>query len=161
MSDPSPVPPAPEPGVFRCVHGVWDAGTARIMMVGDLDLAAAAYARDTIRRAQDEAGDVVCDLGYVSFLDLAGLQVLVEAAAYARQQNTRLTVANSPPLLPRILRLFRAQGLTELEAHLAPAAPLTRDQRTAPDEQNQLRRALRQTRDRESSTHSRRRLRDH
>lgn len=170
MSDPpavTPGAPAPESGVFRCVHGARDAGTARIMMVGDLDLAAAAYARDVIRRAQAETGDVVCDLGYVSFLDLAGLQVLIDAAAHARQRNARLTVANSPPLLPRILRLLELQGLLELEGHSAAAAPLPRDPPAAPDEQHEHRRAMRPTPttrahgDHDSSTHSSRRRRDH
>lgn len=145
MSDQPPILPVPETDVFRCVHGARDAGAARILMVGELDLAAAPYARAAIRRAQEESGDVVCDLGYVSFLDLAGLQVLIDAAAHARQHATRLTVANSPPLLPRILGLFRLEGCIELEGDPATAAPPARDQPGAPGERAEHKRALRQT----------------
>ena len=169
MSDPSAVPtgaPFPESEVFRCVRGAAEAGSALIIMVGDLDLAAAAYARDAIRRAQEEAGDVLCDLSYVSFLDLAGLQVLLDAAAHARQHDTRLTVANSPPVLPRILSMFRLQDCIELEGDHGSAAPLSQDGPVAPDEQREQKRTMRRapaTRahgDREI-THSPRRRRDH
>jgi anti-anti-sigma factor len=125
MPDPSAVPPAPDPesGLLCCVHGASEAGVVRIMMIGDLNLTAATHARDVIRRAQDEAGDVLCDLGYVSFLDLAGLQVLLDASAHARQNNMSLTVANSPPLLPEILQLFRLEGCLELEEAATASLP--------------------------------------
>ena len=56
----------------------------RIVMVGELDVATAGRARDAIRRAQDDAAEVICDLGDLSFIDVCGLHVLLDASAHAR-----------------------------------------------------------------------------
>jgi anti-anti-sigma factor len=164
MPDTSAVPPAPDPesGLFCCVHGASEAGVVRIMMIGDLNLAAATHARDVIRRAQDETGDVLCDLGYVSFLDLAGLQVLLDASAHARQNNRSLTVANSPPLLPEILQLFRLEGCLEIDDALTTSLPV--EQPVAVDERRRAVRPTPATRahdDQHAGGHSVRRRRDH
>jgi anti-sigma B factor antagonist len=95
------------------------AGAARLKLTGDLDLATADHARAAIRSAQDESRILICDLAELSFIGVAGLRVLMEAAADAERTGRRLIVANSPPILTRMLRLLRLDHALEV-----PAAPL-------------------------------------
>ena len=48
---------------FFCLRHPADADSIRIVMVGELDVATAGRARDAIRRAQDDAPEVICDTG--------------------------------------------------------------------------------------------------
>jgi anti-anti-sigma factor len=107
---------------FFCLRHPAHAGVVHILMVGELDLAAADYARDVIRRAQIEAAHVICDLSDVSFIDPRGLRVLIDAAARARRHDARLNLAN---ISPRVLRLMALDALLEEDA-LPSAAPLAR-----------------------------------
>jgi anti-anti-sigma factor len=97
------------------------AGAFRLMMVGELDLVTAEHARTAIRRAQNETGALICDLGDVWFVDLSGLRVLLDAAAYAELTGGRLTLANCPPIVPRMLRLL--DDVQEIRATPRPPAP--------------------------------------
>jgi anti-anti-sigma factor len=49
-------------------------------MAGELDLAASVSAHECMRRTQDGPETVVCDLGALSFIDVSGVRVLVDAA---------------------------------------------------------------------------------
>jgi anti-anti-sigma factor len=95
------------------------AGTARLGLTGELDLVTAARAGAAIRRAQDESRLLICDLRDLRFIDLTGLQVLLDAAAHAKRTGSRLIVANSPPSLPCMLRLLELDHALEV-----PATPL-------------------------------------
>ena len=55
-----------------------------LVMAGELDLAASVCVHECMRLAQDRAETVVCDLGALSFIDVSGVRVLVDAADYAR-----------------------------------------------------------------------------
>jgi anti-anti-sigma factor len=79
-----------------------------------------------LRRAQNETRTLTCDLGDVWLVDFSGLRVLLEAAARARQSGARLTIANCPPFVQRMLRLLKLQDALEIQApprHAAPPAP--------------------------------------
>ena len=106
------------PGLrFACDrHGT---ETARLTFMGELDLATAARAAARIRRAQAEPRVLICDLSGVWFLDVAGLRVLVDAAADAERAGRRLLVANAPSILRRMLRLLQLEHALE-----APALPM-------------------------------------
>ena len=93
------------------------------MLVGELDLVTADSAREAIRRAQDETSALICDLGDVWFVDFSGLRVLLEAADHARQTGARLTIANCPPLVPRMLGLLELQDALDIRSAPRPAAP--------------------------------------
>ena len=74
------------------------------MMAGELDLAASVCAHEM--HASDpgpRAETVVCDLGALSFIDVSGVRVLVDAADYARGRGTRLAIVNVPPVASRVL----------------------------------------------------------
>lgn len=98
--------PAPEPAIgpwFFCLRHPAEAQCIRIVIIGELRLATASRVRSVIRRAQDDAGEVICDLGDVFSVDAFGAYVLVDAAARARHNGVRLTFLHSPPLVRRIL----------------------------------------------------------
>jgi anti-anti-sigma factor len=103
-------------------------------MVGELDVATVDRARGAIRRAQDDAEEVICDLSDVSFIDVFGLHLLLDASAHARNTGARLILVHSPAFIHRILGALGLQGVLEMEPrwpsspHLGPAdcAPANR-----------------------------------
>ena len=135
----SAVAPEPEAGAwfFSLRHPVED-GSIRIVMVGEFDVASAGRARDAIRRAQDDAAEVICDLGDVTFIDVCGLHVLLDASAHARRTGARLIVVHAPAFIYRAFAVLGLKGALELDSrspavpHLGPAdcAPAKRRART-------------------------------
>jgi anti-anti-sigma factor len=124
-----------EPRDGSVFSGYWLAdsvGVGGSMLVGQLDLVTAARARTAIRRAQHENRELTCDLGDVWFVDVCGLQVLVEAAALAERTAADLTPANCPAPLARMLRLFKPHAGIEIQvrrpfpATARPARPRPR-----------------------------------
>jgi anti-anti-sigma factor len=76
-------------------------------MAGELDLAASVCAHEM--HASDpgpRAETVVCDLGALSFIDVSGVRVLVDAADYAHGRGTPLAIVNVPPVASRVLGLL-------------------------------------------------------
>jgi anti-anti-sigma factor len=61
----------------------------------------------------------VCDLGDVWFIDLSGLRVLLDATTRAEQTGTRMTVADCPSIVPRMLKALGLQDAVDLEAQAA------------------------------------------
>jgi anti-anti-sigma factor len=112
---PSTRPPEPATGPwFFCLRHPVVAQCIRIVIIGELRLATASRVRSVIRRAQDDAREVICDLGDVSSVDAFGAYVLVDAAARARYNGVRLTLVHSPPVVRRIfvrLGLDNALGM--------------------------------------------------
>jgi len=100
------------------------AGAVCLRLTGELDLVAAERARVAIRRAQALSAVLVCDLGDLSFIDLTGLRVLLDAAAHAERTGRRLIVANSPPILPRMLGLLGLDDALEVAAAPLRTAPI-------------------------------------
>jgi anti-anti-sigma factor len=135
----SAVAPEPEAGPwFFCLRHPVEAGSVRIVMVGEFDVATAGRARDAIRRAQDDAAEVICDLGDVSFIDVCGLHVLLDASAHARHTGARLILIHSPAFISKALVALGLEGALEMDRrsptvpHLGPAdcAPANRRART-------------------------------
>jgi anti-anti-sigma factor len=110
------------PGLSCFWLGAADGG-GRLMLVGELDLVTADRAREAIRRVQDKTAALICDLGDVWFVDLSGLRVLLEAAARARRTGARLTIANCPPIVPRMLVLLQLVDALDIQAAPRPVAP--------------------------------------
>ena len=119
----SAVAPEPEAGAwfFSLRHPVED-GSIRIVMVGEFDLASAGRAREAIRRAQDDAAEVICDLGDVTFIDVCGLHVLLDASAHARLTGARLILAHGPAFVWRALERLGLDRALERDSR-SPALP--------------------------------------
>ncbi|HEX6696170.1 MAG TPA: STAS domain-containing protein [Solirubrobacteraceae bacterium] len=99
---------------FFCLRYPAEAGSARVLMVGELDLAAASEARCALRRAQNDAMTVICDLGDVSFIDLRGLHAILDAAAHARCTGARLAISNPSPVCAGLLGVLGLEGHIEV-----------------------------------------------
>ena len=106
------------------------AGRARIVMIGEFDLATAASAGIVIARAQADSRSVVRDLRDVSFSDVIGGRVSHDAAAHARRNGGRATLAHCPASLRRLLGLLGLKHVLEIEA----PAPAPRSRPRAPSD---------------------------
>jgi anti-anti-sigma factor len=95
---------------FFCLRHPVENGTIRVAMVGELDLASAARAARAIRRAQRDGAEVICDLGDLSFVDVCGLHVLLDASAYARRTGGRLIFSHLPAFVHRHLEMLGHAG---------------------------------------------------
>jgi anti-anti-sigma factor len=121
---PPPFPHSPESQTgtwFFCLRHAVHAGAIGIVMVGELDIAAADDARDVISRAQADAAEVICDLHDVSFIDPCGLHVLLDAAAGASRHNARVTLANPSVCVRRLIGLLGLEAV--LQADAVPSLP--------------------------------------
>ncbi len=101
---------------FRAFRLPAGPGSVLLMLVGELDLVTADDAREALRRAQAQTRALICDLGDVWFIDLAGLRVLLDATARARLTGARLTVTNCPPLVAEMLAVLRLEDRLDLQA---------------------------------------------
>jgi anti-anti-sigma factor len=99
--------------------------TVRVAVVGEIDLATAPVLRDrllTVLREQTPAVLVV-DLAGVTFLDCAGLGVLVDASNAAVHAGRRMRVSHPQPTVRRILDMAGLLGvLTAPTDRSLPAA---------------------------------------
>jgi ABC-type transporter Mla MlaB component len=81
--------------------------------------------------AQARTRALICDLGDVWFIDLAGLRVLLDASARARLAGARLTVTNCPPIVADMLAALRLEDGLDLQA--APPVLASRSSGTGRD----------------------------
>jgi anti-anti-sigma factor len=131
-----PPPPAHRPESrtgpwFFCLRHAVHAGAIGIVMVGELDSDAADDASDVICRAQADAAEVICDLHDVSYIDARGLQALLDAAASARRQNTRVFLVNPSASVRRLTDVLGLEAVLQADTGPSPAALPPADRRTA------------------------------
>jgi anti-anti-sigma factor len=86
---------SPEP--FRCeVRNAID-GVVALTPVGELDLQTAGEVRAALRDAQAPGlAVVILDLRELTFMDAAGVHLLVETDAWAREASVRLMIVPGP-----------------------------------------------------------------
>ncbi|HEX4811453.1 MAG TPA: STAS domain-containing protein [Nonomuraea sp.] len=90
-------------------------GTVTVTVSGELDIATTELLRGRLLWLLQESGRaqaVVLDLRRLSFIDAAGLGVLVALHDQARRRRTPLRLTGVPPAMRRLLRV------TGLDAHL-------------------------------------------
>ena len=104
------------PPLFTCARTDARAGTTRVQVTGELDLATAERLERTLRDAQAEARQVVLDLRRLTFMDCSGMRVILGAAQRARQAGDRLTVVPGPAQVERVFTLTGADNVIEMAA---------------------------------------------
>ena len=82
--------------VCGCVKAGLDA--ARVHVAGELDVATAPQLEGTLRDAEQQARLVVLDLRELTFMDCAGVHLLVDASTRARTRGDRLVVLRGPTI---------------------------------------------------------------
>ncbi|TMR04344.1 STAS domain-containing protein [Nonomuraea turkmeniaca] len=93
-------------------------GTVTVAVSGELDIATTELLRSHVLALLREAGRarhaaVVIEVSRLSFIDAAGLGILVSVRNHARRQQTPLRIAGVTPAMRRLLRI------TGLDGHLA------------------------------------------
>ena len=103
------VAPTPSEGClaaqFRCRLSCEGTAAAWIMAAGDLDVAGAPQLARTVDGALACARLVVLDLRRLTFLDGAGVGVIVSASTSARRAGGRVLLISAPAELQRVFTL--------------------------------------------------------
>lgn len=106
-------------------------GEVHVALAGELDLATVPIADREIRQAQDSAHNVQLDLGALTFIDAAGLGMVMAANLRAREVGSRLAVVYQRSLCVR--RLFELiEADRALDVVDGPAAAPARRNGTRP-----------------------------
>ena len=90
-------------------------GTARVALVGELDISTAPRLEEELRRV--EAGSprvLVLDLSKLTFMDSTGLRLLIGADARAREAGRRLVLIRGNEMVQRVLRVTRLDERLEI-----------------------------------------------
>lgn len=94
-------------------------GTVTVSVSGELDIATTELLRSHLLELLQEAGRgrpgdvaVVVEVSRLSFIDAAGLGILVSVHNHARRRRIPLRIAGVPPAMRRLLRI------TGLDGHL-------------------------------------------
>jgi anti-anti-sigma factor len=86
--------------------------TTRVVLAGELDGAAAAALSEELRQVTaDLVGDLVVDVGLLTFIDSTGLSLLVSLHKQVRASGRSLTIAD---LTAMTRRLFQITGLDQV-----------------------------------------------
>jgi anti-anti-sigma factor len=85
-------------------------------VAGDLDLAAAPRLIEALHDLEQEACLIVLDLGETTFLDVAGVHVIVDASIGARRAGHRLLLMGASAGVQRVLALTGASRQVEVGA---------------------------------------------
>jgi len=99
-------------------------GAAPVVRIcGELDLYSAPQLRDELLRAVRRHGPRLClDLGDVTFLDCAGVSVLLAARRRARLQDGWIRISHASPRARRTLTLLGLQQAFQLGTPALPTA---------------------------------------
>jgi anti-sigma B factor antagonist len=110
--------PYERPG-FRVAVDVSD-GIHLISVFGEVDVASAPAVGQALQEAEvSTATSVVLDLAGVTFLDSAGIRVLMDAVAASRSSQNKLSVRRD--YQPQVDRVLAIAGVIEALPHLATA----------------------------------------
>jgi anti-anti-sigma factor len=91
--------------------------TTRVVLAGELDGASAPSLSGQLRQLIPElVGDLVIDIGLLTFIDSTGLSLLVSLHKGVRASGHALTVAETTPMARR---LFQITGLDQV-LHVEP-----------------------------------------
>ena len=86
---------------------VRDAGTVRVRLRGELDLAGAPTLSDRLRRLRERGEPVVLDLDELEFIDMSGLRVLLAACDEANRDGWSFAVTRGSAQVRRLIGLVR------------------------------------------------------
>jgi anti-sigma B factor antagonist len=107
---------------FRCTLRQSGREAAWVRVRGELDIATAPRLRQTLREAVLRARRVVLDLRELTFMDCAGIHVIVDASNDARQAEGQLVLVRGPSHIDRVFTLTGTWDALEI-VDLDPVAP--------------------------------------
>ena len=92
-----------------------DAGSVRLRLRGELDLASAPALADRLDELRDRHADVVLDLDELAFIDMSGLRVALSAAEEASRDGRSFAVTHGSPAVRRLVELVQLDGQLPLD----------------------------------------------
>jgi anti-sigma B factor antagonist len=93
---------------FSCSRRAESGGLVRLLLAGELDLAAVPRFRKVLGDIQDDSGRVLLDLKALTLIDCAGLSVIFTAAERARNERAVLILHGPRGQVRRMLDLVGA-----------------------------------------------------
>jgi stage II sporulation protein AA (anti-sigma F factor antagonist) len=115
------------PSPLECSWRRGGSGAAWVHVAGELDLANTCRLSQALRDGQLYARMVVLDLREVTFIESAGVHVILDAAANVRPGKGRLILVRGPTQVDRALNLTGASSqvlIVDLDPHEAPVRAL-------------------------------------
>jgi anti-anti-sigma factor len=100
----------PRSGEFRADSSS-DGNEIHVVLHGELDLAGVEHAEHALRRAERDGRVIVVDLSGLTFMDAAGLRVMLAAN---ERLGSRLTFRGCTPQVRRLLELTGTDGDLQL-----------------------------------------------
>jgi len=92
-----------------------DAGRIRVRLRGELDLASGPSLSEVLRRLRERHEAVLLDLDELSFIDMSGLRVVLEAAEQASRDGGGFAVTQGSSQVRRLITLVQPDGDLPLE----------------------------------------------
>jgi anti-anti-sigma factor len=93
----------PDVPAFRCILQLTGRSAAWVRLTGELDLANSSHLTHRLDQALGAARLIVLDLRQLTFMDSAGLAVIVAAHNRARRTRRRLVLVRGPAQVSRLL----------------------------------------------------------
>ncbi len=90
-------------------------GRVRLRLRGELDLAGVPALSETLRRLRDRDEPVLLDLDELSFIDMSGLRVVLEAAREAANDGGAFSITPGSPPVRRLIGLLPLDGQLPLD----------------------------------------------
>lgn len=104
------------PPLFSCTRRAERRGSIRLVLAGELDLAARAHFQQALSDAQSDAAHVILDLRALTLIDCASISVVFDAAAKARRTGALLVLLDPRGQVRRVLDLIGApDGVAVME----------------------------------------------
>ena len=100
---------------FRIEQSGHTAGTVRLALFGDLDLASASELTERLRQLARSGRSVQLDLSHVTFIDSSGIRAVIFSVSAARRDGWELEVGREVPEPVR-----RVIELVGVGAHIWP-----------------------------------------
>ncbi|TMR98950.1 STAS domain-containing protein [Nonomuraea basaltis] len=109
-------------------------GVCVISVAGEIDAATAGQLDRYVQRSRRMPGEhMVIDLSEAGFLGSAGLRVLLNTHAFARQHGGALHLAAPHPTLARIMEITQAHTVLHVHATVEQAVIAALQQSSAPE----------------------------
>lgn len=109
------------PSPFLCRIDVADAAPMRVEAVGELDVATAPVLERVLARAFEHARSVVLVARELTFIDTAGVHIIVDASEGARRRGDELRVSPSSPVTDILALTGMSNGVDLVELEARPA----------------------------------------
>jgi anti-anti-sigma factor len=108
---------------LTCAVHAGDVGPVWVHLAGDLDISGALRLEQALHHAGTSGREIVLDLRQLTSVDFAGVDVIVNASARARQARRRLMLLRGPPHVDRALALAATSDVLDIVDLDPPEAP--------------------------------------